>query len=647
MKKKLVAISACIILILVSIAFPVSGDPPFQPILPNPPSGSIEVPLDVDLSWTGGDPDGDPVTYDVYFGTTSPPVQVVGNQSGTTYDPGILDFSTTYYWRIIAWDNNSLFNASPIWNFTTIVNLPPYEPSNPNPSDGFTGVPLDTDLSWTGGDPDGDPTTYDVAFGSTNPPPWVVIEQSTTYYDPPGILNVNTTYYWRIIAWDNNLQFNSSPVWNFTTRANSPPYPASGPGPANNSIDVHLDVDLNWTGGDPDPYDTVTYNIYLGTDPDPGIIKMAHTTTTYNLPDRLNYNTQYFWRIETRDSYGEITDGPVWTFLTRDNNPPYIPSNPGPANESIDNNLFLFLNWTGGDPDPGDTLTYDVYFGTTNPPPMVSNNQSADTYDPGELNVSNTYYWKIRAWDYYAYSTTGPTWIFYTRDDTHPDIPSNPSPANNSVDVLIDVDLSWMGGDPDPGDTLTYNVFFGTDPDPPQVSSDQSTTNYDPGELDYDTQYYWRIEAQDNYGNSSNGPVWTFRTEIYINDPPNRPDAPDGPSFGKYLNSHTFTTSTTDPNGDQIFYRFDWDDGRNSGWIGPYESGRIAASSHAWLIQGSYAIRVQARDEHFALSEWSDPYSINMPKNKLLSRHPLFLLLFRFLEQHPHMSPILRLLLGL
>jgi len=547
MKKKLIAIYICVILILVSIAFPVSGDPPYQPSNPYPPNGLIGLPIDTNLSWYCDDPDGDPVTYDVYFGTTSPPPIVINNQSAYTYSPGTLNLSTTYYWRIVAWDNHSLFNASPIWNFTT--NSPPYQPSNPNP--------------------------------------------------------------------------------------------------ANNSVDESImDARLNWTGGDPDPYDNIRYSIFFGNNTDPPPVDLSHPFTEYIL-GRLEYDTQYYWKIISCDAQGYYTSGPVWTFHTEVDIPPDIPSNPDPANESTDVGLYVYLNWISGDPNPGDIVSYDVYFGTTNPPPMVRNNQSVDTYDPGTLNPSTTYYWKIRAWDDYGYSATGPTWVFYTRANTPPDIPSNPSPANNSMNVLIDADLSWTGGDPDLYDTVTYDVFFGTDPDPPQVSSNQSNTDYNPGELDYNTQYYWRIEAEDNFGNSTNGPVWTFRTEVYENDPPDRPDAPDGPSSGKYLNSHTFTTSTIDPDGDEIFYRFDWDDGTNSKWLGPYKSGRLVAASHTWLVQGSYAIRVQARDEHFALSEWSDPYSVNMPTNKLVSRHPLFLLLFNFLEKHPHISPILRLILGL
>jgi hypothetical protein len=81
--------------------------------------------------------------------------------------------------------------------------------------------------------------------------------------------------------------------------------------------------------------------------------------------------------------------------------------------------------------------------------------------------------------------------------------------------------------------------------------------------------------------------------------------------------------------------------------MGPYVSGREASASHTWLLQGSYGIKVQARDDRFAMSEWSDPLPIMMPRNKLLLHHPLFMFFAKFLEQHPNLFPILRLLLGL
>ncbi|MBE3142278.1 MAG: carboxypeptidase regulatory-like domain-containing protein, partial [Thermoplasmata archaeon] len=100
---------------------PPVNNPPFTPSTPNPFNGETNVPIDYDFSWTGGDPDqGDTVTYDIYFGTTpTPPKILPGNQSNTTYNPGSLNYLTTYYWRIIAWDNHNNFSIGQIWSFTT------------------------------------------------------------------------------------------------------------------------------------------------------------------------------------------------------------------------------------------------------------------------------------------------------------------------------------------------------------------------------------------------------------------------------------------------------------------------------------------------------------------------------------------------
>jgi len=106
---------------------PAPNLPPYTPSNPSPPDGATDVPIGADLNWTGGDPDGDPVTYDVYFGTISPPPQVAWNHTITTYDPGTLDTLTTYYWQIIAWDNYGASTPGPIWQFTTEDAIPDLE----------------------------------------------------------------------------------------------------------------------------------------------------------------------------------------------------------------------------------------------------------------------------------------------------------------------------------------------------------------------------------------------------------------------------------------------------------------------------------------------------------------------------------------
>jgi hypothetical protein len=90
---------------------------------------------------------------------------------------------------------------------------------------------------------------------------------------------------------------------------------------------------------------------------------------------------------------------------------PNIPSDPYPLDNSTNIPLNAICVWNGSDPE-NDTLTYDVYFGTTTSPPMVSSNQSDIYYDPGLLDYNVTYYWQIRAWDCYGEYAVGSLWSF-------------------------------------------------------------------------------------------------------------------------------------------------------------------------------------------------------------------------------------------
>jgi len=123
---------------------------------------------------------------------------------------------------------------------------------------------------------------------------------------------------------------------------------------------------------------------------------------------------------------------------------------------------------------------------------------------------------------------------------------------------------------------------------------------------------------------------------------PNKPATPSGPASGKIGIKYTYTTSVTDSDGSEIYYLFDWDNGDFSEWIGPYKSGDIAEATYTWTEKGDYEIRAKAKDEFGFESPWSEPLPITMPKNKAIN--PLFL---NFLENYPHLFPLLRQLLGL
>ena len=131
-------------------------------------------------------------------------------------------------------------------------------------------------------------------------------------------------------------------------------------------------------------------------------------------------------------------------------------------------------------------------------------------------------------------------------------------------------------------------------------------------------------------------------TYIY-NDPPDKPAKPSGQISGKIGVEYTYSSVTTDIDGDEVYYWFDWGDGTNSGWIGPYASGATGTAKHAWTSKGEYKVKVKAKDHLYdAESSWSDLLTVTMPRNKGIHITSFLDLLQKFLQSHPNIFPILK-----
>jgi hypothetical protein len=98
---------------------------------------------------------------------------------------------------------------------------------------------------------------------------------------------------------------------------------------------------------------------------------------------------------------------------------------------------------------------------------------------------------------------------------------------------------------------------------------------------------------------------------------PAKPTTPHGSTIGKIDTEYSFTTSTTDPNNDLIYYQFDWGDNTITPWYGPYNNSEPIHLSHTWENRGNYEIRVKAKDTNNSESNWSDPKIITIPTNIL------------------------------
>ncbi len=104
---------------------------------------------------------------------------------------------------------------------------------------------------------------------------------------------------------------------------------------------------------------------------------------------------------------------------------------------------------------------------------------------------------------------------------------------------------------------------------------------------------------------------------IYTTIRPDQPITPIGPSMGKTGTEYTFQTAATHPNGEQLWYQWDWGEGNFSDWIGPYLSGETIAMNHSWNKKGLYNIWVRAKTTCDVRSFWSEPVEINITINYL------------------------------
>jgi outer membrane protein assembly factor BamB len=147
--------------------------------------------------------------------------------------------------------------------------------------------------------------------------------------------------------------------------------------------------------------------------------------------------------------------------------------------------------------------------------------------------------------------------------------------------------------------------------------------------------YTVMLTVTDDSGNTSDDSTWAWIQDS--NYPPNIQDI-DGETDGKEGTYYPYSFTASDPEGLHVWYYIDWDDGSNTGWIGPYDSGETISRSHKWTTPGTYTIKAKAKDPYGDEGAYYDFDVTITEKSKSMSSS----LLLRILNQFPLLQQFLQ-----
>ena len=238
-------------------------------------------------------------------------------------------------------------------------------------------------------------------------------------------------------------------------------------------------------------------------------------------PDGLVNGTTYYWRVDEVNEADANSPwvGNVWSFTV----PPKTAYAPDPADGAESVSIDGRLRWTAG----FGAKLHHVYFGdnfddVNNAAGALP--QGTTDYDPGTLKMAKTYYWRVDEFDIVE-TYKGDIWSFITEGAV-----ANPNPANGAVDVSQTAVLGWTPG----VFGASHEVYFGTDASSLELKGSGSlgSESYDPGQLEWNTTYYWRVDEANNANADSpwTGPLWSFATAdfLVLDDMENYNDIPEG-----------------------------------------------------------------------------------------------------------------------
>jgi len=270
--------------------------------------------------------------------------------------------------------------------------------------------------------------------------------------------------------------------------------------PSNHSTAISIVYTFEWNSVE----DADTYELFISENSDFStefFRQSGLVDTTYNY-SQLDYNTTYYWKVNSANSSETSDWSEEWDFITILEAPTL--SLPTDASECIP--LDDSFQWNAVD----GASTYHLQVATDeNFNTIINdlNNLTGTSQNFPLLDIFTQYFWRVSASNSNSTSIWSDVWNYTTKIAPT----SLNTPTNQSTTVSVDCAFDWETED----NADTYELFISTSPDFSSEFFRQSgltETSYTYSSLDYNTQYYWKISNSNTNCTSDWSETYNFIT---------------------------------------------------------------------------------------------------------------------------------------
>jgi len=285
-------------------------------------------------------------------------------------------------------------------------------------------------------------------------------------------------------------------------------YPLEAPilvSPLDSAPDLLNPVEFVWS----DIQDADGYYVQIALSDDfIDVVVDTGTIADNNITLSLDYTSTFYWRVKAVSQYG-TSDWSGFRSFTTGIAPPDEPLLVAPGNGNADVSIDLTFTWNVSGRAEfyhfqlADDSTFISLFTDTSD--IVTS-----FIDITDLEYNREYFWRVAAENSSGRSHWSETWSFTTITGP-PEAPLLVSPVNNSTAIATDTLLGWQ----ESAGAETYQIQVSGSFDFDTVMYDTNgiaESFFEIANLQYGSEYFWRVRAENSRGKSPWSTVWQFTT---------------------------------------------------------------------------------------------------------------------------------------